>query len=62
MNERKSLAELPLETFRQTQPEIDESVFESLGVEKAVKAFQSYGSSCPERVQQQVKRWREQLQ
>ncbi len=58
MNERKSLAELPLETFRQTQPEIDESVFESLGVENAVKSFQSFGSTAPEQVARQIAAWK----
>lgn len=58
MNERKSLAELPLETFQQTQPGIDESVFESLGVENAVKSFQSFGSTAPEQVALQIAAWR----
>lgn len=58
MNERKSLAELPLETFQETQPEIDETVFESLGVENAVKSFQSFGSTAPSQVASQIAVWK----
>jgi argininosuccinate lyase len=35
---------------------------EVLGVEKAVKAYQSYGSSNPDQVQSQIALWRKQLQ
>ena len=58
MKERKSLAELPLETFQETQPEIDETVFESLGVENAVKSFQSFGSTAPSQVASQIAAWK----
>jgi len=57
-----SLAELSDEQLKSAHKSLDSSVREVLGVEKAVKAFQSYGSSSPERVQEQVHRWREQLQ
>lgn len=60
--EKIPLAELSDEQFASAHPELDGSVRNVLGVEKAVKAFQSYGSSCPDRVQEQVRRWKEQLQ
>jgi len=52
----------PLEEFRQAHEQLDESVYEALGVERAVAAMTSYGSTGPEQVQQQVERWKQRLQ
>ncbi len=57
-----SLAELSEDQLKQAHPELDSSIQAVLGVQKAVQAYQSYGSSSPERVQEQVNRWEEQLQ
>ncbi len=57
-----SLTELTDEQLKSVHAELDGTVREVLGAEKAVKAYQSYGSSNPDRVRQQVSRWREQLQ
>lgn len=56
------LSDLSLEDFREAHPELDEGVYEVLGVEKAVAAMTSYGSTGPEQVKAQVARWRELLQ
>lgn len=56
------LADLTDEQLRTAHPSLDGTIRGVLGVEKAVKAYQSYGSSCPEQVQKQVNRWQEQLQ
>jgi argininosuccinate lyase len=56
------LADLPLEDFRQAHPELDESVYDVLGPERAVAAMTSYGSTGPAQVQEQVRRWKELLQ
>ncbi|MDB4671814.1 MAG: argininosuccinate lyase [Pirellulaceae bacterium] len=61
MNTGKSLSELSLESFQQIQPEIDESVYESLGVENAIKSYQSYGSSAPHQVAHQIESWKTRL-
>ena len=61
MNNGKSLSDLPLESFQEIQPEVDESVYESLGVENAVKSFQSYGSTAKPEVQRQVEQWGDRL-
>jgi argininosuccinate lyase len=57
-----SLAELSDEQLQSTHPLLDGTAREVLGVEKAVKAYQSYGSSQPSQIEHQLKRWREQLQ
>ena len=60
--ERISLAELNDQQLQSVHTELDGSVREVLGAEKAVQAYQSFGSSNPERVLKQITRWREQLQ
>lgn len=56
------LANLPLEVLRQHAPELDESVAGVLGAANAVKAFQSEGSTGPQRVAQQVALWKQRLE
>ncbi|MFK8111071.1 MAG: argininosuccinate lyase [Rubripirellula sp.] len=56
-----SLAELPIETLQELSDQIDESVYEVLGTKNAVEAFQSEGSTAPQRVAAQVKHWQERL-
>jgi argininosuccinate lyase len=56
------LADLSQEELQRAHPDLDESVYEVLGVENAVRAFVSYGSTAPAQVQQQVKRWKEKLE
>ncbi|MEC8507518.1 MAG: argininosuccinate lyase, partial [Planctomycetota bacterium] len=50
MGEGKRLADLPLEAFQEMDSRLDESIYEVLGVEKAVQSFVSYGSTAPQRV------------
>ena len=61
MKQGKALAELPLETFQASHEIFDEGVFELLGVDKAVEAFRSSGSTAPTLVAQQVALWKEKL-
>lgn len=56
------LADLSDAQFQSAHPDLDGSIREVLGVEKAVQAFQSFGSSCPEQVRRQIQGWKEQLQ
>ena len=56
------LSDLPLEDFREALPELDESVYGVLGVERAVAAMQSYGSTAPEQVRQQIEKWKKELE
>jgi argininosuccinate lyase len=55
------LAELPLQEFQSEHAELDERVYEVLGVKEAVTSFVSYGSTAPEEVARQVARWKEKL-
>ena len=55
------LADLTLEEFRQSHPGLDATVYEVLGVERAVQAFVSFGSTAPAEVSRQVARWTERL-
>jgi argininosuccinate lyase len=52
------LQDLPIEDFRAALPELDESVYEILGVERAVSAMVSYGSTSPKEVRFQIDRWK----
>jgi argininosuccinate lyase len=61
MDRGASLAELPLEEFQAADPTLDKSVYEVLGVEKAVRAMCSYGSTNPELVGEQVRQWKKRL-
>jgi argininosuccinate lyase len=55
------LADLAPADFAEANPAIGSDVHGSLGVDNAIKAFRSYGSTAPERVEQQIKVWRERL-
>ncbi len=55
------LADLPLEEFTALQADLDDGVYQVLGVENALAAMTSYGSTGPKQVQEQVARWRERL-
>jgi argininosuccinate lyase len=54
-----TLAELPLSEFQKVDPQIDDSVYQVLGVKNAVQAFASYGSTAPAEVARQTARWKE---
>ncbi len=56
------LADLSEEQLKSTHASLNLSLRDVLGVEKAVKAYQSYGSSNPDQVRMQMNRWRQQLQ
>ena len=55
------LADLSLEEFQSADPSLDKSVYEILGVEKAIAAFVSYGSTAPNQVDHQVAIWKQKL-
>jgi argininosuccinate lyase len=55
------LAQLELSEFQAASAELDSSVYEVLGVEQAVLAFTSEGSTAPAEVARQAARWRERL-
>ena len=55
------LSELSLDDFQAAEPTLDESVYDVLGVDNAIAAFCSYGSTAPAEVKQQVAAWKQKL-
>ena len=52
------LFDLQLADFHAVEPTVDESVYGVLGVEKAIAAFASYGSTAPGEVRKQIEVWK----
>ena len=52
------LSDLPLEAFQEAYAELTDEVYAVLGVEQAIEAFQSYGSTAPKEVDAQIARWK----
>jgi argininosuccinate lyase len=57
-----ALADLPLEAIQEADPTLDEKVYEVLGVENAVAAMKSHGSTAPGEVAKQVASWKARLE
>ncbi len=55
------LADLELAEFQAAHPVLDASVYDVLGVDKAVAAFCSVGSTAPDQVEHQATLWRARL-
>jgi argininosuccinate lyase len=55
------LADLSLQEFQASHPDLDAGVYAVLGVEKAISAFVSYGSTAPVEVERQLHYWKEKL-
>ena len=61
MEEGVTLAEIPLKKMQVYHAQIDDSIYQVLGAENAVRSFHSYGSTAPDQVKQQVERWQARL-
>lgn len=61
MTSGRRLQDLPLEVFQEVEPSIGEEIYQVLGVDRAIEAFVSYGSTAPHQVAVQVDSWRERL-
>jgi argininosuccinate lyase len=57
----RPLGELALVDFKEACPDLDEGVYEILGPQRAVEAFQSYGSTAPGQVAKQIAAWQQKL-
>jgi argininosuccinate lyase len=55
------LAKLPMAELQAAHPALDHRVYSVLGVERAVAAFTTYGSTGPAQVEHQLAAWRERL-
>jgi argininosuccinate lyase len=58
---RCRLADLPAECYEAIRPALGAKVQQVLGVDKALKAFRSYGSTAPSEVERQLQEWAERL-
>ena len=61
IQQRIPLISLSADEFKSAHPVLDERVFKVLGVDNAIKAFRSYGSTAPTEVAKQVQNWRQTL-
>jgi argininosuccinate lyase len=55
------LADLKLTEFQEAHAQLEQSIYDVLGVEQAVKRFVSYGSTAPAEVERQVTIWKDKL-
>jgi len=55
------LAGLSLEEFREAHADLAAGVYAVLGVPQAVQAMQSYGSTGPQQVREQIERWKQKV-
>ncbi|MGD9816155.1 MAG: argininosuccinate lyase [Hyphomonadaceae bacterium] len=53
------LAQLPMDQFQAVDPRITEAARALLTVEKSVESRDSYGGTAPQRVREQIERWKE---
>ena len=61
MEKKCTLSELPEEVYERADERLGADVKAILGVEQAVAAFQSYGSTSPAEVKKQIERWKQRL-
>jgi argininosuccinate lyase len=61
LDQGRTLPEVPLEELHRLCPLVDKDVFQVLGVDQAVRAFRSHGSTNPEFVAQRLRHWASQL-
>ena len=52
---------LPLDKLREIDAGLNEEVYAVLGVDQALEAFVSYGSTAPREVEKQIQRWKNKL-
>jgi len=62
LDKKCRLADLSLQDFRGVNAELDAWVYDSLGVDKAIASFISYGSTGPKQVAEQVASWKQRLE
>ena len=61
LDRKVRLADLPLAEFREVHADLDENIYGVLGVENAVRAMQSYGSTAPQEVDRRIQAWKDRL-
>ena len=61
LDQKVRLADLPLSDFQEADAGLDASVYDVLGVQNAVEAMKSHGSTAPAEVDKQIARWKTRL-
>lgn len=61
LDQNARLSDLPLEDFEAADASLDSKVYDVLGVEHAIGAFVSYGSTAPAQVAEQLLNWKQKL-
>jgi argininosuccinate lyase len=61
MEQKVPLKSLSLETLQSIDSGLTAELYEVLGVDRAINAFVSYGSTAPEEVRKQIIRWKSKL-
>ena len=61
MRHSQPLSEISIEQYQELDAEFDESIYEILGVENAVAAFTSDGSTAPDSVASAIEHWKSAL-
>ena len=62
MDRGMPLAELPWECFESLGLGVDRTVFDTLGTDRAVGSFVTFGSTNPDRIREEMARWTRRLQ
>jgi argininosuccinate lyase len=55
------LADLKLADFQAVHPQLDQTIYDVLGIHRAIERFVSYGSTAPAEVNRQIERWQAML-
>ena len=61
MDQAARLADLELKEFQSVCPQLDDNVYDILGPDRAIEAFQSFGSTAPKLVADQIADWKQRL-
>jgi argininosuccinate lyase len=61
LDRKVRLADLPIAEFQEVHADLDEDVYDVLGVDSTVRAMQSYGSTAPGEVNRQIQAWKNRL-
>ncbi|MDR3108594.1 MAG: argininosuccinate lyase [Planctomycetaceae bacterium] len=62
MNQNLPLAKLSIDEFREVCGDIDDNVYNYLGAKNAVEVMQSYGSTSPKQVREQIEIWKKRVE
>ncbi len=56
------LSDLTIDDFKEAHADLDETIYDVLGAERAVASMVSYGSTGPQQVDKQISRWKTKIE